>query len=66
MHEIESGTAGGGETQGLLTRLRLTAGAAEIVWTSECMRGALPTIAGGCTRAVVLPCRRAEKPYRGA
>ena len=64
--EIESGTAGGDGTQGPLTHLRLTAGAAELVWTSECMRGALPATAGGCARAAVLPCRRTGKPYRGA
>ena len=62
----ESGTAGGDGTQGPLTHLRLTAGAAELVWTSECMRGALPAVAGARARAVVLPCLRAAKPYRGA
>ena len=63
--EIESGTAGVDGTQGPLTHLRLTAGVAELVWTSERMRGALPTVAGAGARDI-LPCLRAEKPYRGA
>ena len=54
LREIEeSGTAGGDETLGLVTYIRLTARVAELIWMSEYIRGALPAIAGGCACAVL-------------
>ena len=63
MHEEESveivegieasGNAGGDETQGPVTYIRLTAMVSELVWMSEYIRGALSAIAGGCVRAVL-------------
>ena len=75
MHEEESveivegieasGNAGGDETQGPVTYIRLTAMVSELVWMSEYIRGALPAMpaaapAPSCPRCCPssLPCRR--------